>query len=100
MEQATPTSSAGKPEAIEPGEQIHVAGDKPEVGQHHIAADHDGSEIKQGSQEEHHPWTILEQIGEVLAEIGLLLRVRLDALFGGEEGMMKKITLRADSNPS
>jgi hypothetical protein len=57
----------GKPEAVEPGVEVNVAGDKAEIGQHHVAANDDGREIEQRGQEEHNPGAVLEEVGEILA---------------------------------
>ena len=90
----------GKAESIEPGEEIHVAGNESEVGQHDVAAHHDGCEVKQGGEEQHDPGTILEEVRQVLAER------RFSAAGSGwmrslvaKKATMKKMTLRADSRP-
>ena len=73
-------------ETVEPSEEVNIACDKSEVGQHDIAAHQNRREVEQGDQKQRDPGPIAEEVREILAERGLLLRIGLDALFRREEG--------------
>ncbi len=75
----------GEAESIEPAEELLVACDVSEVGQHDAAAHGQSCEVEGGNEEEDDPGAIAEEVFQVLGEVGLLLRIGLDALFGREE---------------
>ncbi|MEI9969659.1 MAG: hypothetical protein WDM87_13940 [Terracidiphilus sp.] len=55
VEQVTPGDQCDQAESVEPREEVQVSGKIAGIGQHHVAANHDGREIKQRRQEQQRP---------------------------------------------